>query len=152
MPVIQFLARELEREKNQTIDLSGVPHLMIRGDMDAAGILFRNLLENAVLHGSSLRPAHVIVTENSEILIFNDCDPLTLESLQNMEKPFVRGKTNAEGSGLGLAIVRQVSLQLQADITITSPAPGKNKGYCRYCSFPVRRYRSRSQLEGSKNY
>ncbi|MCP1249636.1 sensor histidine kinase [Gluconobacter oxydans] len=152
VPVIQFLARELEREKNQTIDLSGVPHLMIRGDMDAAGILFRNLLENAVLHGSSLRPAHVIVTENSEILIFNDCDPLTLESLQNMEKPFVRGKTNAEGSGLGLAIVRQVSLQLQADITITSPAPGKTRGIVVTVRFPSGDTEVEASWDGSKNY
>ncbi len=136
VPVIRFLAQELEREKGQVIELSGTPHLMIRGDMDAAGILFRNLLENAVLHGSSLQPVRVVITEDSEVLISNDCDPLTSEILQDMEKPFVRGATDAEGSGLGLAIVRQISLQLRADIVITSPVPGKTRGITVSIRFP----------------
>lgn len=136
VPVIRFLAQELEREKDQVIELSGASHLMIRGDMDTAGILFRNLLENAVLHGSSLKPVQLHVTNNSRVMISNDCDPLTPEIVQNMEKPFVRGKTNAEGSGLGLAIVRQISLQLQADITVTSPMPGKTRGIIVTVYFP----------------
>ncbi|MCH4091410.1 sensor histidine kinase [Acetobacter sp.] len=136
VPVIRFLAQELEREKDQTIELSGVSHLMIRGDMDAAGILFRNLLENAVLHGSLRQPVRVTVTESSEVLIFNDCNPLMPEILQDMEKPFVRGTTDAEGSGLGLAIVRQISLQLQADIRITSPVPGTARGIIVSVRFP----------------
>ncbi|MCH4024200.1 MAG: HAMP domain-containing histidine kinase [Acetobacter sp.] len=136
VPVIRFLAEELEREKDQTIKLSGASHLMIRGDMDTAGILFRNLLENAVLHGTSLQPVRLLVTDDSKVLIFNDCDPLTPEILQDMEKPFVRGKTDAEGSGLGLAIVRQVSLQFQADITITSPIPGTERGIVITVHFP----------------
>jgi two-component system OmpR family sensor kinase len=104
--------------------------------MDTAGILFRNLLENAVLHGTSLEPVRLLVTDDSKVLIFNDCDPLTPEILQDMEKPFVRGKTDAEGSGLGLAIVRQVSHQLQADITITSPIPGTERGIVITVHFP----------------
>ncbi|MFT8720443.1 sensor histidine kinase [Acetobacter sp.] len=136
VPVIRFLAQELEREKKQIIELSGASCLMIRGDMDAAGILFRNLLENAVLHGSSLQPVRVVITEDCEVLISNDCDPLTPEILQDMEKPFVRGATDAEGSGLGLAIVRQISLQFRADIAITSPAPGKARGIIVSIRFP----------------
>ena len=145
VPVIRFLAQELEREKGQIIELSGAPHLMIRGDMDAAGILFRNLLENAVLHGSSLQPVSLAVTEDSEVLISNDCDPLTPETLQDMEKPFVRGTTDAEGSGLGLAIVRQISLQLRADITITSPAPGRTRGIIVFVRFPPDETKSASE-------
>lgn len=136
VPVIRFLAQELEREKSQIIELSGAPCLMIRGDMDAAGILFRNLLENAVLHGSSLQPVRVVFTEDYEVLISNDCDPLTPEILQDMEKPFVRGVTDAEGSGLGLAIVCQISLQFRADIAITSPVSGKTRGITVSIRFP----------------
>ncbi|WP_291363123.1 sensor histidine kinase [Acetobacter sp. UBA5411] len=134
--VIRFLAQELEREKKQIIELSGTPCLMIQGDMDAAGILFRNLLENAVLHGSSLQPVRVVITEDSEVLISNDCDPLTPEILRDMEKPFVRGATDAEGSGLGLAIVRQISLQFRADLAITSPVSGKARGITVSIRFP----------------
>ncbi|MFT8990860.1 MAG: HAMP domain-containing sensor histidine kinase [Gluconobacter albidus] len=128
VPVIRFLAEELEREKGRAIELSGLSHLMIRGDMDATGILFRNLLENAVLHGSSAHPVSVIVTQDYEVLIYNDCEPLASEVLRDMEKPFVRGKTDAEGSGLGMAIARQISQQLHADMTVNSPIPGAARG------------------------
>ncbi|AQS83925.1 MAG: HAMP domain-containing sensor histidine kinase [Acetobacter aceti] len=128
VPVIRFLAEELEREKDQSIEFSGSSHLMIRGDMDATGILFRNLLENAVLHGSSAQAVSVIITQDHKVLICNDCEPLAPDVLQNMEKPFVRGKTDAEGSGLGMAIARQISQQLHADMTVSSPIPGTARG------------------------
>ncbi|CAI9121266.1 sensor histidine kinase [Brytella acorum] len=128
VPVVRFLAEELGREKDRTIALSGLSHVMIRGDMDATGILFRNLFENAVLHGSSDQPVRVIITQNHGVLIYNDCEPLTVDVLRDMEKPFVRGKTDAEGSGLGMAIARQISRQLHAEMTVNSPIPGTARG------------------------
>lgn len=128
VPVIRFLAEELEREKNQPIEFSGASHLMIRGDMDATGILFRNLLENAVLHGSSAQAVSVIITQDHKVLICNDCEQLPSEILRDMEKPFVRGKTDAEGSGLGMAIARQIAQQLHADMVVSSPIPGTDRG------------------------
>ncbi|AQT03814.1 MULTISPECIES: sensor histidine kinase [Acetobacteraceae] len=128
VPVIRFLAEELEREKDQPIEFSGLSHLMIQGDMDATGILFRNLLENAVLHGTSAQAVSVVISQDHKVLICNDCEPLTSDVLQDMEKPFVRGKTDAEGSGLGMAIARQISQQLHADMTVSSPIPGTTRG------------------------
>jgi len=128
IPVIQFLAEELERENHCIIKISGVNSLLLTGDMDIAGILFRNLLENAVLHGSSGQAVKVKITEDQCVMITNDCVSLSPENLKNLEKPFIRGQTNADGSGLGLAIARQITEQLGAKMSVTSPIPEQTRG------------------------
>ena len=128
IPVIQFLAEELERENHCIIKISGVNSLLLTGDMDIAGILFRNLLENAVLHGSSGQAVKVKITEDQCVMITNDCVSLSPENLKDLEKPFIRGQTNADGSGLGLAIARQITEQLGAEMSVTSPIPEQTRG------------------------
>lgn len=128
VPIIRFLVKELEREKGCAIEMTGAGHLFVDGDVDAAGILLRNLLENAVIHGTSDQSVRVLITGDRQVLVFNDCDPIALTTLLELEKPFVRGKTDTEGSGLGLAIARQIATQLGAELTLRSPVPGRTRG------------------------
>lgn len=136
VPVLRFLTQELEREKGARFILTGADLLTIRGDVDAAGILLRNLLENAVLHGTRAVPVLVTVSEDRSVTIVNDCAPVDPGILARIDRPFVRGRTEAEGSGLGLAIARQIAGQFDATLDIASPAPGSARGFAVQVRFP----------------
>lgn len=138
VPVISFLARELEREKGQQVLVEGAESLLVEGDMDTAGIMLRNLLENALVHGAAGQPVRVTVTHDRRVLVANDCAAIDPALLVTLEKPFVRGQTEAQGSGLGLAIARQISRLFHADMTLVSPVPGGVRGVLVTLAFPPR--------------
>lgn len=138
VPVIGFLAHELEREKGRRMIVEGADSLLVEGDMDTAGIMLRNLLENALVHGAADQPVRVTVTPDRRVLIANDCPAIDPALLATLEKPFVRGQTEAEGSGLGLAIARQISQLFHAEMSICSPVPGQARGVLVTLAFPPR--------------
>ncbi|RME18046.1 MAG: two-component sensor histidine kinase, partial [Alphaproteobacteria bacterium] len=76
---------------------------------DAYAILLRNLVENALAHGSADHPVEVEVLGDGTITVRNDCAPVPAETLAELTEPFRRGATEAEGSGLGLSIVRAIA-------------------------------------------
>lgn len=127
--VLQILAEEFQdmppafREVIVTCD--GIEALFVRGDMDAAGILFRNLIENAAHHGTPGTPITVMLTRGGVVEIINDCAPLPPDILGHLTEPFVRGGSGADGSGLGLAIVASIAGQMGARLDIASPVPGE---------------------------
>jgi two-component system OmpR family sensor kinase len=41
----------------------------------------------------------------------------------------MRGQTQASGSGLGLAIVDNLAKRMNALLTLSSPAPGREQGF-----------------------
>ncbi|MFX0116845.1 MAG: PAS domain S-box protein, partial [Candidatus Hodarchaeota archaeon] len=92
----------------------------IRGDPEKLGQVFKNLLENAVVHAS---PKTIeIKCQDSDncvnILISNDGEPISSE---NQEKVFDRGfTTKEEGGGLGLTIVKKLIEAHEWQITLDS--------------------------------
>lgn len=107
---------------------NGIGHVFVHGDMDATGILMRNLLENALLHGNSGIPVQVVVRPDGSIDIANDCTALTPDTLSRLTSPFVRGSTAAHGSGLGLAIASNIASQMDAGMQLRSPLVGSTRG------------------------
>jgi two-component system OmpR family sensor kinase len=98
--------------------------------------MLRNLLENALVHGAADQPVQVTVTQDRRVLIANDCAAIDPALLATLEKPFVRGQTEAEGSGLGLGIARQISRLFHADMSLLSPVPGRTRGVLVTLAFP----------------
>lgn len=136
--VLHVLADEFQdtppafREVAVTCD--GMDSLILRGDIDAAGILFRNLIENAANHGTPgtpitvalSRPGHVDIIH---VDIINDCPALPPAILRRLTEPFVRGDSPSDGSGLGLAIVASIAGQMGAGLDIASPLPDHDRGF-----------------------
>ena len=107
-------------EKNElklTANLGGEPR--VRADAQALNSAFMNLLDNAAKYTTPGGAIEVTARRNGgrvEVLVSNTHPPLSDEELENLFKPFVRGRTSASGTGLGLAITRQAILAHKGSI------------------------------------
>lgn len=115
---------------------NGFSRVFIYGDMDATGILLRNLLENSLLHRSHATPVIVSILPDGIITITNDCIALPHEILTNITSPFVRGGTTVHGSGLGLSIANNIAKQMDAKFSFYSPIPCTTRGFGVTLQFP----------------
>lgn len=97
-------------------------------DPDAFAIVARNLVENALRHGSGDTPVHVALTSDT-LRVVNDGPPLAAETLAGLTARFERGQTNTTGSGLGLSIVQAIADGAQATLELHSPAQGRTNGF-----------------------
>jgi len=98
-------------------------------DPEAFAILARNLIDNALRHGSENQPVRISVPEPNCLSISNACPAIPAETLDKLLAPFERGATETEGSGLGLAIVRAITDGVGATLSLASPAPGQKDGF-----------------------
>lgn len=112
--VLQLLTQELTPRSRHglRLDDGDLDRLMVAADADALAILLRNLIENAIDHGTGevwlrLRTDGRLVIEN----------PTTGTAL--IEERFARGP-NSDGAGLGLSIIaalaRAMSIRIVADV------------------------------------
>jgi two-component system OmpR family sensor kinase len=103
--------------------------LVRNADMDAFGIITRNLIENALVHGDPELPIDVSLEANGIVRIVNG-GPLVAETdMSGLKKRFRRGKTSASGSGLGLAIADRIVAQMGGTLELLSPASGQTSGF-----------------------
>ncbi|WP_165219142.1 sensor histidine kinase [Affinirhizobium pseudoryzae] len=105
------------RRSNSTFDVavergaSGVP-IMRSIDPDAFGIVFKNLLENALRYSLPNHPVSVALSADGCVSVSNVTHPLAEPDVDMLRQRFRRGTSSAPGSGLGLAIVDQLMLQM----------------------------------------
>ena len=95
---------------------------------DAFAIVIRNLLENALSHGTSDRPVHVTVARDGRISVANGGPVIDAQTLSSLTARFARGKVTAAGAGLGLSIVTKLVGQMNGRFELLSPASGKTDG------------------------
>ena len=140
LSVIQVLVNDLSCNAYDDVDIilktNKISKIFIYGDMDATGILIRNLLENALLHRNTAIPVVVTVLPDGSIDITNDCPALPPETLAKLTSPFVRGSHAVHGSGLGLAIASNIAKQMDVTLSLCSPLPGTTRGFGVYLQFP----------------
>lgn len=98
----------------------------VAGDLDAIGLAFRNLVDNALKHGGS----PVRLRAEGRALVVRDLGRgIAAGDVERLRRPFVRGgATAADGAGLGLSIVERVAARSQARLVLLSPAPGQAQG------------------------
>ena len=84
---------------------------MVEGDPRLLKRLFRNLLQNAAVHGASDAPEVTIRATKNDIRVAV-CDRGSGVSEADREKifePFYQGRSSTGGAGLGLTLVRQIA-------------------------------------------
>ncbi len=96
---------------------------------DLFAIALRNLIENALKHGSQDEPVTIRLEPRGIIRIANAGPVLTQGEIKGIRKRFARGKTSAAGSGLGLAIVTELVTQMNAKLDFLSPATNRDDGF-----------------------
>ncbi|WP_444462302.1 ATP-binding protein [Rhodobacter capsulatus] len=137
-PVVRIVTEDAMRlagGARVTMDLPEAPVLSDL-DPDLFGILVRNLVSNALRHGSEVR----LWLEPGLLRVENDCDPVAPEDLARIGARFERAPGAVRGgAGLGLAIVQTILTRAGGTLRLTSPLPGQSRGFAAEARFEVRR-------------
>ncbi len=141
MTLLAFLIEEYQRgtQTDQTIicDEASLHSLEWPVDMDAAAIILRNLLENALRYGSPQHPVEIFSDSDHALHVVNSCDILPKDQLQRLTNRFERGSYQSEGTGLGLAIVDTFVKHGSGTLTFYSPARHRSDGFEVVIQFPA---------------
>ena len=98
-------------------------------DPDAFGILCRNLVENALRHGSETASVQVTLTADGQLIVANDGPLVSRGVLDRLTARFERADASTDGSGLGLAIVAAIADRIGTSLVLQSPRPGASSGF-----------------------
>ena len=133
MPALRLIIDELARRggigARLDFDDGGWQRLMARTDIDAFGIVLRNLIDNALHHGREGGPVAVFLDAEGEIHVRNEGAVVPPAQLAKLTERFERAGAAAPGAGLGLAIVEMILAQSGGRLTLHSPAPGRSDGF-----------------------
>lgn len=105
-------------------------------DPDAFAILLRNLVENALRHGSTEAPVDVVLLEDATLIVANDGPLVPPDKLARLTNRFERAEAAGDGSGLGLAIVAAIAERTGCRLVLCSPREGRNSGFEARFSLP----------------
>jgi two-component system OmpR family sensor kinase len=104
----------------------------VRGDLDAVGLALRNLIENALVHGTggTLIRVRCGYAQSAIVLAVSDDGPgVSATEIRTLVKRFKRGAGAAGGgAGLGLAIVDTLARRMGAEFVLISPVTGQLAG------------------------
>lgn len=132
-PVLDMIVTDYERDSRSQgrLRYTAAPatKLVRNADMDAFGIILRNLIENALVHGDPEQSVDISLDANGVVRVVNG-GPLVPESdIAMLKRRFRRGNTSASGSGLGLAIADRIVSQMGGTLDLISPASGQSSGF-----------------------
>ncbi|MDZ4391935.1 ATP-binding protein [Cypionkella sp.] len=106
-------------------------------DPDAFGIICRNLVENALRHGTPASPIDVALAQDGRFRVANDGPLVSPQTLSLLTRRFERGGSGAEGSGLGLAIVAAIADRISTRLILASPRSGTTSGFEAALTLPI---------------
>jgi two-component system OmpR family sensor kinase len=100
-----------------------------RIDPDAFAILARNLIENALKHGSRSELVCVTLSVDGVLRVTNGGPAVPQDLLTRLLNPFERGRAQAQGAGLGLAIAKAIATGTGSSLELISPREGQEDGF-----------------------
>nr|WP_298687479.1 ATP-binding protein [uncultured Dongia sp.] len=132
-PVMRLVLDEIGRQTpfagRIDFDMPPAIPLMAAIDIDAFAIVFRNLVENALLHGAATVPVRIFVDADQHIHVVNRGPAVPAPAIPHLTDRFTRGTSGAPGSGLGLAIADTILRQAGGALELHSPAQGHDDGF-----------------------
>lgn len=139
--VVRVLVEGIARTEPPGRIVLAVPETPVISDLDpdAFGILCRNLVENALLHGDATAPVEVTLTPDEQLIVANDGPVLSRDALERLTARFERADAIADGSGLGLAIVAAIADRISSPLVLMSPRPGHDSGFQASITLPTDR-------------
>lgn len=130
-PIARILTDDLARVAGPGRIVLTLPETSVNSDLDpdAFAILFRNLVENALRHGSEDSPVEVTLSPDAVLTVANDGPVVFPDRLARLRDRFERATDTTEGSGLGLAIVAAIADRSGGQLLLSSPRPGHASGF-----------------------
>jgi two-component system OmpR family sensor kinase len=127
--VLRLVVDDLPRADRTRIELNlPAAQMLCEIDPDAVTIVARNLIENALRHGSSA-PISVMLSDDGWLHVENDCVAVSPQTLDTLQGRFKRGGDAGVGSGLGLAVVHKIAERTSSTLKLISPLLGKHRGF-----------------------
>jgi two-component system OmpR family sensor kinase len=129
--VVRVVVEDLARQVTPGLIILSVPEETVMSDIDAdaVGIVVRNLVENALRHGTDAEPVEVTLGADGTLCVSNAGPMVPPEILSRLSARFERGGANRDGSGLGLAIVVAIAGRIGSRLVLSSPRPGRADGF-----------------------
>ncbi|PHQ26720.1 two-component sensor histidine kinase [Marinobacter guineae] len=130
VPILAMIVADFEGQVPGRIILS-LPEGEVNSflDPDAFAILVRNLIENALKHGSHNQSVEVSLADDGTLRVCNGGKVVPPEQLALLRNRFARSNTDATGSGLGLAIADAIAKGAGMTLHLRSPATGRQDGF-----------------------
>ncbi|MCR8915707.1 HAMP domain-containing protein [Marinobacter panjinensis] len=130
VPILAMIVSDFESQAPGRITLT-LPESEVTSflDPDAFAILVRNLIENAIKHGSREQPVEVSMAADGTLRVRNGGNLIPPDQLALLRNRFARSKTHATGSGLGLAIADAIATGAGMTMHLRSPATGRQDGF-----------------------
>ncbi|SMF64584.1 two-component system, OmpR family, sensor kinase [Tistlia consotensis] len=133
LPVVRLLVDEIGRRPagagRLVLAPGGPERLDARLDLDAFGIALRNLIDNALRHGSADEAVTVTVGSDRSVAVVNAGPVVPPDRLAKLGTRFERAGATTSGSGLGLAIAGTILEQAGGSLELRSPASGRSDGF-----------------------
>ena len=105
----------------------------VRADLDGMGLAVRNLVENALVHGTGGTVIRVVskrVGSGAMLAVIDEGPGAPGVDLSSLIKRFARGSgAVGGGAGLGLSIVDTLARRMGARLVLLSPAEGQAGGF-----------------------
>lgn len=94
-------------------------------DIERYDQVYKNLISNAVEHGSSRVVTRVsAIGDKLKLSVFNDGEMIKEEDLPNVFESFYKAKGKQKGTGLGLAIVKEIVLLHGGEYRVVNHSDG----------------------------
>ncbi|NGO66052.1 HAMP domain-containing protein [Rhizobium daejeonense] len=137
-PVLQMIVQDFTRagEGRIVLTLPQAP-VLSKLDPDAVGILFRNLIENALKHGAQDGVVEAALDADGSLRVVNDGPVLPGEAMDRLMQRFERGDAKIGGSGLGLSIIKAIADRAGMTVKVISPRPIKDEGVEVHVKLPL---------------
>ncbi|MBI1219863.1 MAG: HAMP domain-containing protein [Rhodobacteraceae bacterium] len=142
-PILHMVIDDFQRSDGLERIEATLPDRPVPSDIDpdAFAILARNLIENALRHGSAATPVQVALTPAGLLRITNAGPVVPAQILAQLTAAFERGGAVAPGSGLGLSIVKAIAEGVGGSLSLSSPVPGGEDGFEASFALPATRSR-----------
>ncbi len=139
--VLAFVLRDMRASfihRGQQVTVDAAP-VLIMGQVDALGILVRNLVDNAGRYSGENSAISVALhwePEGVTLSVADDGPGIARPLRERIFDPFYRGPgAPSHGSGLGLALVARIARSHQARVTVEEGPQGR--GVCFNVVFPL---------------
>jgi two-component system OmpR family sensor kinase len=130
VPILAMMIRDFDNQAPGRI-VQSLPEREVNSflDPDAFAILVRNLIENAIKHGTDKQPVEISLDDDGTLRVCNSGDIVPPEQLALLRNRFARSSTNTSGYGLGLAIADAITKGAGITLHLRSPATGRQAGF-----------------------
>ncbi|WP_378950686.1 sensor histidine kinase [Mesorhizobium sp. ANAO-SY3R2] len=98
-------------------------------DIDAFGIVLRNLIENSLIHGASDGAVTISLLNQEAISSSNAGQTISAEQLEKLTARFQRASARSAGTGLGLSIAATLARPMGGTLRFRSPASNRTDGF-----------------------